>query len=170
MGDVRAGSDAVTRPPRERADYTGAIYGSLLAASVVVSATAGQEPRPVRLAALLIVTGLVFWVAHAYARLVGDRIRHADLSWRELRRVSTHEWPLVEAAFPPAAAALICGLFGIEEAAAWAALVVAIVGQIGWATFAAYRAGATRPVILVSAGVNLLLGLVIVALKSALHH
>lgn len=168
MGEVSADRDAVAQSPRRR-DYTGAIYGSLLSASVVVSASAGHEPQPVRLSVLLIVTGLVFWIAHAYARLVGDRIRHVEVTWQEVRHVCTHEWPLVEAAFPPAAAAFICFVLGLDEAAAWAALVVAITGQVGWAVYAAYRAGASRPLILASLGLNLLLGLVIVVLKAGLH-
>jgi hypothetical protein len=72
---------------------------------------------------------------------------------------------------PPAAAALVVGLLGASNiAAAWAALAVALVGQVGWATFATRRAGASRPLVLVTALVNLGLGVLIVILKAALHH
>ena len=167
-GDVDATVEEAERP-----NYSGAIYGSMLAASVVVGASAGGEYDigPLRLAVLLIATGLVFWFAHAYARLVGDRIHHAELNWQEMGRVARHEWPLLQTAFPPAAAAILVGLLGASNAvAAWAALVVAVAAQVGWATIATVRAGASGPLVLVTALVNLVLGMLIVILKSALQH
>jgi hypothetical protein len=164
--DVDATVDEAGRP-----NYSGAIYGSMLAASVVVGVGAGGSLQPLRLAFMLVATGLVFWIAHAYARLVGDRIHHAELNWRELGSVSRHEWPLLQAAFPPAAAAALVGLLGGgNSAAAWTALTVAVASQVGWATVATVRAGASGPLVLVTVVVNLLLGLLIVFLKSALYH
>jgi len=163
-------------PPRpERAHYSGAIYGSMLAASVVVGAGAGAEGHyelsPLRLAALLVATGLVFWLAHAYALLVGDRVHHGAIDRAEIGWVARHEWPLFQAALPPAAAALLFGLLGASNlAAGWAALAVAVVGQVGWATFTTVRAGASGPLVLVTVLVNLVLGLLIVVLKVALQH
>jgi hypothetical protein len=169
--------DAVVEgtPRAARPNYSGAIYGSLLAGSVVVGAAAGARGNyhvePFRLALLLVATGLVFWLAHAYAGLVGDRIHHALLDRAEIRRVARHEWPLLQAALPPAAAALLVGLMGGSDAAAgWIALAVAIAGQVGWATVATLRAGARGPLVLLTAVVNLVLGLLIVLLKTALHH
>ena len=80
--------DATVEGPQapDRPNYAGAIYGSLLAASVVVGAGVGAEGNyhlwPLRLAALLVATGLVFCLAHAYAELVGDRIHHARSAGR----------------------------------------------------------------------------------------
>jgi hypothetical protein len=120
---------------------------------------------------LLVATGLVFWLAHVYAALVGDRIDHTRLDPAELRRVARHEWPLLQAALPAAGAAVLVGLLGgSDAAAAWTALVVAITGQVGWATVATLRAGASGPLVTVTAVVNLVLGLLIVILKTALHH
>lgn len=170
---LRTRSSKSTAPPAT--NYAGAVHGSLLAASVVVGAGAGAEGnveiRPVRLATLLVATGLVFWLAHAYAALVGARARRATFHRREIGVVVRHEWPLLEAALPPAAAALLFGLLGASNAAAgWAALVVALAGQVGWATVTTFRAGASRRLVLVTAVVNLVLGLLIVVLKTALHH
>jgi hypothetical protein len=166
--------DATVEAPRAAAaNYSGAIYGSLLAASVVVGASAGGDYNlgPLRLAALLVATGLVFWLAHAYARLVGDRIHHAELNRRELIAVARHEWPLLQASLVPAAAAVVVALVGASNvAAAWAALTAAIVAQVGWATAASVRAGANGPLVVLTALVNLALGLIIVILKAALQH
>jgi hypothetical protein len=169
--DVDATVEEIQRALRP--NYSGAIYGSLLAASVVVGAAAGRhyDLRPWQLATLLVTTGLVFWLAHAYARLVGDRIHHAVLNRQEIAKVGRQEWPLLQAAFPPAAAAVLFGLLGASnDAAAWAALIVATAGQVGWATIASVRSGANGALILVTALVNLGLGLIIVILKSALQH
>lgn len=171
-GDVEATEEAARA---QGTDYTGAIYGSLLAGSVVIGSAVGEHGesavRPLQLAASLIITGLVFWLAHAYARLVGQRNRQAALTAQGVRRTVLREWPVLGAALPPAAAALILGLVGASNAAAaWAALVAAIAGQVGWATITTIRTGASTPLVLLSAAVNLLLGLAIVLLKTALSH
>ncbi|MET8148517.1 hypothetical protein ACIBSW_37760 [Actinoplanes sp. NPDC049668] len=170
------GDDAervMVRPEANEADYAGAIYGSMLAASVVVGGGIGQSygPTPVRLAVLLVATGVVFWLAHAFARLVGDRIHRTTISGAEIIRVARLEWPLLQATFPPAAAAVVVGLLGeSDRAAGWAALLVAIAGQVGWGMVAARQAGASRSLILLTAVVNLLLGSVIIVLKASLQH
>lgn len=157
---------------RERADYAGAVYGSLLAASVVVGASPRQEPVPApTLVALLLATGLVFWLAHVYARLAGDRQYGLRTNWPEIRSVGRREWPLAQAAVPPAAAAFACWAAGLSDgAASWTALLVALGGQVGWTVAAGRRVDAGVRLIVVSGAVNLVLGLLIVALKVALAH
>lgn len=170
--DNRA-QDSETRPlpGAARIDYTGAVYGSLLAASVVVSAEAfGAFPR-LELVLLLLCTGVVFWAAHVFARLFGARIGHQPLSRGEVRRVCADEWPIVEAAVPPAGAVAISPLLGLgEQGTAWLALAVAVAGQVGWATAAAVRVGAPGRLVVTAGAVNLLLGLIIVVVKVALQH
>lgn len=155
---------------RAHTDYTGAIYGSLLAASVVVSAvTFGTFPR-VELVLLLVCTAVVFWAAHVFSRLFGARMVH-HLSSKEVRRACAEERPIIGAAVPPAVAVAISPLFGLgDQGAAWLALGVALAGQVGWATLAANRAGASRQMMLLAGTINLLLGLVIVVFKVAVQH
>lgn len=157
---------------RERADYAGAVYGSLLAASVVVGASPRQEPASApTLIALLLATGLVFWLAHVYASLAGDRQHGLRVNWPEIRSVGRREWPLAQAAVPPAAAAFACWAAGLSDgAAAWTALFTALGGQVGWTVAAWRRADAGVRLIVVSGMVNLALGLLIVALKVVLTH
>ncbi|SFO19567.1 hypothetical protein [Actinomadura madurae] len=155
-----------------RADYTDAVYGSLLAASVIAGTGSGDHPVAApSLAILLLATGLVFWVAHVYARLAGDRLRGAAWGRAEIRSVGAAEWPLVQAAFPPAATALAGWLLGLADAAtAWLALSVALAGQVGWGIAATLQAGGRGGLVAASALVNLLLGLTVVALKTLLSH
>ncbi|MGA4802538.1 hypothetical protein ACPB9J_26325 [Streptomyces lavendulocolor] len=156
---------------RAHADYTGGVYGSMLAASVVIGAgSLGDFPR-VELVLLLLLTGLVFWIAHVHAQLFGARLARQAPDRRVVLRVCREEWPIVKAAVPPAAAVAVSPLFGLDVLGAlWLALGVAVAGQVGWSVAAARRAGATRRLMAVTASVNLLLGLLIVALKIVLTH
>ncbi|MFI2200479.1 hypothetical protein ACH47Z_06795 [Streptomyces sp. NPDC020192] len=168
----RSGGTAQRRPDRPRIDYAGALYGALLAASVVAGAGAFGGPFPrLGLVLLLLVTGVVFWAAHVYSRLAGERIHGQLLTWSEVRRVAADEWPMVQAAVPPAAAVAISPLLGLGlPGTIWFALGVALGEQVVWASVAAVRAGASRRLVAVSGLVNLLFGLIIVAAKSAVHH
>jgi hypothetical protein len=152
-----------------RTDYAGAVYGSMLAASVIAaSGVAGPHPR-LALILLLLVTGLVFWVAHVYAHVAGHREVGDRISWAQVRRVGRHEWPLVEAAALPALAVLLSPWLGTGDSA-WLALAVAVAQQVVWATLGARRAGASAAQTAVEGAVNLCLGLVIVAAKVAVGH
>ncbi|MEU0664366.1 hypothetical protein ABZ508_06555 [Streptomyces lavendulocolor] len=156
---------------RAHADYTGGVYGSMLAASVVIGAgSLGDFPR-VELVLLLLLTGLVFWIAHVHAQLFGARLARQAPDRRVVLRVCREEWPIVKAAGPPAAAVAVSPLIGLDVLGAlWLALGVAVAGQVGWSVAAARRAGATRRLMAVTASVNLLLGLLIVVLKIVLTH
>ncbi|GAB2749413.1 hypothetical protein GCM10027072_52760 [Streptomyces bullii] len=162
--------DAGASPGSVRTPYTGAVYGSLVAASVVAGASAAGPYARLELVLLLLCTGVVFWAAHAYATLVGDLLPHRPLTWSGVGRVCAHEWPIVQAAVAPAAAVAISPVLGLGvEGAAWLALGVAVVQQVAWATAAVLRAGASRRAVVSAAAVNLALGLVIVAAKVAVQ-
>ncbi|MER7466489.1 hypothetical protein [Streptomyces sp. NPDC097981] len=154
-----------------RTDFGGAVYGSLLATSVVATASAAGEHPRLTLVLLLLVTGVVFWATHVYAELAGERLVGEPWSRREIRRVAGHEWPIVEAAALPAAAVALSGLLGLDYAGtAWLAMTVAVAQQVIWACVGAARAGATRGQLATEGVVNLVLGLIIVATKAALKH
>ncbi|MGW5775956.1 hypothetical protein [Streptomyces sp. NPDC003863] len=156
---------------REHADYTGAVYGSMLAASVIVGAgSLGRFPR-LELIALLLLTGAVFWIAHVHATLFGERLAQRSPTRRIVLRACRDEWPILKAAIPPAVAVAVSPLLGLDMAGTlWLALGVAIAGQIGWSAAAAHRIGASWGQVAVTATVNLLLGLLIVGFKLLLKH
>ncbi|MGW1680579.1 hypothetical protein [Saccharopolyspora sp. NPDC002376] len=164
-------SAAQRLPDTARTDYTGAIYGSLLAASVVAGASLHSEYPRLQLVLLLLCTGVVFWAAHAYANFVGDRLRHEPVTRREIWGVCAREWPIVQAAVLPAAAVAISPLLDLgPRGAAWLALGLAVTQQVGWASAAVLRAGASRWELVSVGTVNLVLGLIIVAAKAVLQH
>ncbi|MFE2103809.1 MULTISPECIES: hypothetical protein [unclassified Streptomyces] len=156
---------------RSHADYTGAVYGSMLAASVVIGAgSLGKFPR-LQLVVLLVLTGVVFWVGHVHAQLFGAHLAQRPLDRPTVLRVCREEWPIVKAAVPPALAVAVSPLLGLGvEGAVWLAVAVAVAGQVGWSAAGARQAGASWRLVSVSAAVNLLLGLVIISFKLALTH
>jgi hypothetical protein len=118
----------------------------VLAASVVATSSAvGGFPR-LKLGLMLVITGLVFWAAHVYARWAGERRLSGDRwSRREIRRLAGHEWSIVEASLLPAIAVAVSGLLGLDlTGTAWLAISVAVAQQVGWACLGAVRASVPR--------------------------
>ncbi|MFF7133724.1 hypothetical protein ACFZBZ_15355 [Streptomyces sp. NPDC008196] len=156
---------------RARADYTGGVYGSMLAASVVIGAGAlGSFPR-LELMLLLLLTGVAFWIAHVHAQLFGARLAREPLDRRVVFHACREEWPIVKAAVPPAVAVAVSPLLGLDvQGTSWLALSVAVAGQVGWSVAAARRAGASWRLVAATASVNLLIGLLIISFKVFLKH
>ncbi|MEW1839115.1 hypothetical protein AB0392_14260 [Nonomuraea angiospora] len=149
----------------ERAEYAGAVYGSLLAASVVAgSAVDGTPVYAGDLVVVLICTGVVFWLAHVYAWVVSSGTQ--PLTWQRLRTAARHDWPVAQASFPPAIGAAFASSLGLSDrASTWVALVVAVASQAAWAVAAAVTARASPRVVALSGAANLALGLAVIALK-----
>jgi hypothetical protein len=168
MAASRGGTGGAAQGQRRPRDYTSAVYGSVLAATVVLSA--GDYRGPTVLAVLLVSSGLVFWVAHAYAATVAGVHGgwHLGAVWMSLR----HEWPVASAAIPPAVAALICAAvprFSIHDGA-WLALIVAIAEQQLWGYAAVHHAKLTGSDLVKTMLLNVFMGAVIIALKVTLSH
>ncbi|MGW9026086.1 hypothetical protein ACWGQ5_18145 [Streptomyces sp. NPDC055722] len=166
MSDAHdVGAKARIAERRARTDYTGGVYGSLLAASVVGVGAAGSFPRVE--VVVLLSTGVVLWIARVHAQLFGARLAQRALNRRVVRHACRDEWPIVKAAVPPAVA--VGPLLGMDaQGGFWLALAVAVAGQVGWSAAAARRAGASWPLVVVSAAVNLVLGLLIIVFKLVL--
>jgi hypothetical protein len=156
---------------RANADYTGGVYGAMLAASVVIGAgTLGSLPR-LELVLLLVLTGAVFWLAHVHAQLFGARLAQRSVDRATVAHVCREEWPILQAAGPPAAAVAVSPLLGLDvQGAVWLALAVAVAEQVGWSVAASLRAGASRKQLAAAAAVNLLLGMLIIAFKFVVKH
>jgi hypothetical protein len=162
------------RPARQtlvRPHYAGAVYGSLLAASVAAGTAAdGTSLAPLDLAIALLGTGVAFWVAHAYARVVGEGVATSAQLSERVWQAAVGELPIVGASIPPAAVALLGWAVGLGPGTiTMFALCIAIAGQVGWAVFASTRAGLSRRWIVGSGAVNLAIGSVILLLEISLH-
>ncbi len=137
---------------------------------IATASVAGDFPR-VHLIVMLLVTGVVFWVAHVYANLAGERLVGRPVGRAEVRRAGRHELPIIEAAVLPAAALAVSPVLGLEPSdAVWFALAVAGAQQFSWALFGALNAGASRTQAVIEGLVNVFFVLLIVAAKAALGH
>jgi hypothetical protein len=157
-----------SRKPHRPQNYAAAVYGSVLASSVVISA--GDLRQPVTLAALLVTSGLVFWIAHVYAATVASV--HGGWHYGAIRTGMAHEWPVAFASIPPAAAALVAGLIPsvtLSEGV-WAALIVAIAEQQLWGYAAVKNARLSGPALTRTMLLNVFMGFIIVALKLGVGH
>jgi len=148
-------------------DFTSAVYGSVVAGTVIVSA--GPVP-PVALSVLLVVSGIVFWLAHVYAITVANV--HGGWEFGAIRKGLRKEWPVAFAAIPPALAALTAALFQDISYGdgAWIALVVAIVEQQVWGYAAVRRSNLKGLAVVRTLTLNVVIGLVVVGLKFAVGH
>jgi hypothetical protein len=161
------------RPPvvRTAGSVTEAIYGLILATSVIAVSREYDSSNAGRIGVTVLVTGVVFWLAHVYARvLAGSIAQHRMLGRSQLRKVFRHDWPLVQVTVP---LVLILALGGLDvvpdRAAIVAATLVALVELAAAGAYAARRSGAALRGTVVSAVIAVTLGSAVVLLKAFVH-
>jgi hypothetical protein len=157
-------------PPEEseRASVAGAIYGSILVTAVIAGFSEHHAPAS-EIFASVVATSVVFWLAHVYAEaLATSATGGRALSLHLIRVLMAQEWPLVEAAalpLVPLTAAWI-GLISTDTGVS-IALGLGVFDLFAWGFNLGRRRGARLP--LVSGLFAAALGLVVVALKVAVH-
>ena len=150
--------------------YGAAVYGSFLAASVVgVAYEAGQGARAMTVS--LFGSMLVFWLAHAWSEIVGERIAQGlAFGPRTALAIARGEWPLVEAAvLPTAVLALAWAGVWSRETGARLAFAAAVVQVAGWGLLAARRSGGSWPAAVLLAAVEGALAVLLLLLERLVH-
>ena len=159
------------RVVRTTGSVTEAIYGLILATSVIAVSREYDASNAGRIGVTVLVTGVVFWLAHVYARvLAGSVTQHRMLSRPELREALRHDWPLVEVTVP-LVLILALGLLDVmpDRAAILAAMLAALVELAAAGAYAARKSGAGLAGTVVSALVAVALGSAVVLLKALVH-
>jgi hypothetical protein len=150
----------------------GFIYGTILVLSVVIAGAKAYPHQPGHIAAFVVVTTGVFWLAHVYAHGLGRAVgQNEHLSFQELRGIARHEASIMEAGVP-SVVALLLGAVGLlsAELAIWAAVVVGLaVLAVQGIVFARVERLSWLGSLAVVA-LNLGLGLLLIALKLAVSH
>lgn len=153
------------------ARLTSSIYGTVLAIALVAAYSAEEELDPLLIAAALLVTLGVFWLAHSQAELLAVRyaVGHA-LSGKEMREHLRHGWPMVEAGFPPAGA-LLLGAVGLvsDDTSIDLALAVGVAELAAWGVAVGVRERLGLPRTAAVTAINVTLGLAVVGLKLLIH-
>ena len=153
-------------------NLAGAVYGTILATSVIAAASAKKGPSLGVLVLTVSVTVLVFWLAHVYARALAQSVSAGTrITWAELRVLGAHEWPLLQAALPPLAF-LLLGWLGLYErpAALWLAVGSGVAMLVAWGFLYARAEGLGTAGTAVAVSVNAAFGLAVVALKALVSH
>jgi hypothetical protein len=150
----------------------GFIYGTILVLAVLVAAAKAYPDSAWRIAAVVLATSAVFWLAHVYADAVAHGVAHGQrLSRAELRYIARREASIIEAALPPLAA-LLLGAVGVLETnvAVWVAfgLGLTVLAAQGL-QLARAEALTWLPTVGVVAA-NLALGVLLIALKLLVNH
>jgi hypothetical protein len=150
----------------------GTVYGTIVVMATVTAGSKAADTDTGRLAGIVVVTVLVFWVAHVYSHALAESLRaQTRLDAHELGRIARREFALPLAAVAPTAA-LVLGALGVlrEQTAIWLALGIGILTlAVEGARYAAIeRLGGAAT--LVQVGINVSLGLVIVGLKVLVAH
>jgi hypothetical protein len=148
-----------------------AIYGQILVLSVLAAVSEDESYGSADMLVAVVVTMLIFLAAHVYSEILARRIdSDRALTVEEVREAVRMELPLVVAALP-IAVVLLLGAAGTlsHDAAADLALVVGVAGLAVWGLEISLRSRFGWWRTLLTVGINLGLGLVIVALKGLLH-
>jgi hypothetical protein len=150
----------------------GFIYGTIVALSVVIAGAKAFPTRPGHIALVVVVTTVVFWLAHVYAHGLAHSVAtNEHLSLAELRRIAWREGSILEAGALPAAA-LLAGALGIVSAstAGWIAfgLGMGVLAAQGLSFARVERLSRLGTLVVVA--LNLGLGVVLIALKLFVSH
>jgi hypothetical protein len=150
-----------------KANVAAAVYGQILVTSIVATLSEDHGISAGGLLFWVVVTMLVFWVAHVYAEGVAWRLsRDRDLGVSELRELAVDELPELLAALP-AAGALFLGWVGVlsREGAVDLAIGFGVALMAGWGFMIARRSGLSPLATVGAVTINGAFGLAIVGLK-----
>jgi hypothetical protein len=153
-------------------DLAGFVYGTIVVLSVIVAAAKAFPHQPGRVAILVAVTTIVFWLAHVYAHGLGFSVQHdMHLSLAELRSIGRREAAILGAGIPPEFA-LLLGAVGLlpESVATWLAMGLGLI-VLGAAGIIFARVERLRPISALGVVLaNLALGIVLIGLKALVTH
>jgi hypothetical protein len=150
---------------------TASIYGTVLTIALITAYSAEDDLDPLVMAAAVLATTAVFWLAHAHADLLARRyFEGRPLQRGEIAEGLRTAFPLVQASFPPVLG-LVAGGVGLleDETSVYVALGIGVAELAGWgfATGRREQLGPVRTTALI--GMNIALGLAVVALKLVIH-
>jgi hypothetical protein len=159
------------RVVRTTGSVTEAIYGLILATSVIAVSREYDSSNAGLIAVTVLITGAVFWLAHVYARVLAASIRHHRLIDRsDVREALRHDWPLVEVTVPLVLILALGVLDVIPDRAAILAATLAALAELGAAgAYAAHKSGTRVRGTVLSAVIAVALGSAVVVLKALVH-
>jgi positive regulator of sigma E activity len=144
------------------------IYGTIICGSVL--AAVDQQGPVWRVVVSVLVTVLVYWLAERYSELLAAHARGERVTRVQLTESLRAGWPMVQASYTPLLVLVVAKLLGATTATAISIAVfstAALLVGLGW--LAGKRSGQSGWALTVTVAFAGGLGLVIIALKYALH-
>lgn len=154
------------------ADNPSRVVLGLIVTGALLAAESGLHDNYLETFASGALAALLYWLAHAYADVLGRRLRSSRrLTARELGESFLHESAVIRGAAIPLFALLIAAIAGADREtgvsiAIWTAAGSIVVLEL----IAGLRSHATRGEILLEAAVGITMGLGVIALKALLGH
>ncbi len=162
--------EAVLHAEHEAHRIAGAVYGTILATTVVASL--GHDPDKLERSILIVLfTSLVFWAAHVYSLMVAGRmVAGRKLTGGEIWHIAANEWPMLQSSVP-VVLPLVLGVIGwtSRETASNIAMVVGIGALFFYGVLLGLREGRGRLSLVINALVVGSFGVLILALKLVVH-
>jgi hypothetical protein len=150
--------------------YAPAVYGSIVATAIVGS-TFEHHATPRTMTLTLASTMAVFFLAHLWSEIVGERAAEGAAFRRDrVLELAREEWPMIEAGAIPVALVAFAwiGVYS-RDLGAELALTAGILQLVGWGIVVGRRTFKRWSLALLSGIVDGLLGLAIVGLEIAIH-
>jgi hypothetical protein len=166
--DAPAGVDAL--PPQLLArDYSAAVYGSLLV-TTLIAVQWQTDLTPTFVAASLVISVVVFWLTHTWSRIVDRRV-HGPIDRSTVLVLARDEAPMLVPALIPAVLLTLVRLdvYSVEVGETLA-LAVSLAQLFVWGLAVGRAAHGTWPMAIGVAIVDMVLGLLVVALKLFVLH
>ena len=150
-------------------DFTRGVYGALLV-TALIAAQWSATPSTAFVAASLVASVVVYWLAHVWSAIVNERLQRR-FSRSDIARLGRGEAPMLAALVLPAVVLVVGDVIGADAGSVINVALVVSVGQLFFWGLAVGRADhyGWLPAIRV-ATVDCLFGLVIVALKVFVLH
>ena len=148
-----------------------AIYGLVVVVSLLAVYGNDTSKSMLQIAGGILVTAIVFWVAHVYTAVIGERRERGRRATRqEIRATAAEDLPLVSITLLPVIVLLVGAAGAIERGTAITIATVLCLTELFLvgALLEREEGGAKREV-LVSGCISLSFGLVVILLKALIH-
>ena len=140
--------------------------------AVITALSHDDSVTSAQLVAGVLATTFVFWVAHVYAEVLGNRVEGGSgvPTVANIATAARGEWPLVEASLLPVLS-LLLGVVGLvkTDTAVTIAIGVGVAELFGYGILAGRRLELSLGNTIVVGVINGVLGLLIVLLKVLVH-
>jgi hypothetical protein len=156
----------------DRRTIAGTVYGTIVVLAVLAAGAKAYRDHLWRLDVIAAGSTLVLWMAHVYSDGLGESLNlERRLTFAELRTIARREYAIVAAAVLPLAAVTLGALHVFSPSTAlFVAFAIGVVTLTAQGVRYAQLENLSRPVALLTIGLNLAAGLSLVALEALVSH